>query len=230
MAANGPEAHVAWLEADRGTAIEDRATLAAFMDEEAAAFARGAVDDYTRARVQHDPDELFAQPAFAAMLATARAEAYPVALTMIAETIEAALASQAEDRAAQRHGLMWVVLKAFDRRPRPDAVSAPAWDAARAELLRWIGTGMLRLPKTTDAVARLVRRSVAGADAGERPARPRRLRAAARRHARRPRRDRRAVRDVRKRTIARPGACRNVMSARKESKRVLKRYDVMTGE
>jgi hypothetical protein len=153
MAANGPEAHVAWLEANRGTAIEDRATLAAFMDEEAAAFARGAVDDYTRARVQHDPDELFAQPAFAAMLATARAEAYPVALTMIAETIEAALASQAEDRAAQRHGLMWVVLKAFDRRPRPDAVSAPAWDAARAELLRWIGTGMLRLPKTTDAVA-----------------------------------------------------------------------------
>jgi hypothetical protein len=153
MAANGPEAHVAWLEANRGTAIEDRATLAAFMDEEAAAFARGAVDDYTRARVQHDPDELFAQPAFAAMLATARAEAYPIALTMIAETIEAALASQAEDRAAQRHGLMWVVLKAFDRRPRPDAVSAPAWDAARAELLRWIGTGMLRLPKTTDAVA-----------------------------------------------------------------------------
>ena len=51
-------------------------------------------------------------------------EAYPIALTMIAETIEAALAPQAEDRAAQRHGLMWVVLKAFDRRPRPDAVGA----------------------------------------------------------------------------------------------------------
>jgi hypothetical protein len=146
-------AHVAWLEANRGTAIDDRATLAAFLDEEAAAFARGLVDDYTRARVQHDPDELFAQPAFAAMLATARAEAYPVALTMIAEAIEAALASQAEDRAAQRHGLMWVVLKGFDRRPRPDTVGAPTWDAARAELLRWIGTGMLRLPKTTDAIA-----------------------------------------------------------------------------
>ncbi len=164
------------------------------MDEEAAAFARGAVDDYTRARVQHDPDELFAQPAFAAMLATARAEAYPIALTMIAETIEAALASQAEDRAAQRHGLMWVVLKAFDRRPRPDAAARPAWDAARAELLRWIGTGMLRLPKTTDAIAELVRRSAARADAGARPARPRRLRAPARRHACRPRGDRRAFR------------------------------------
>jgi hypothetical protein len=30
---------VAWLEANRGTAIDDRATLAAFMDQEAAAFA-----------------------------------------------------------------------------------------------------------------------------------------------------------------------------------------------
>jgi hypothetical protein len=144
---------VAWLEANRGTAIDDRAALAAFMDEEAEAFVRGLVDDYTRARVQHDPDELFAQPAFAAMLATARAEAYPIALTMIGEAIEGALAPQAEDRAAQRHGLMWVVLKAFDRRQRPDAVAAPAWDAARTELLRWIGAGMPRLPKTTDAIA-----------------------------------------------------------------------------
>jgi hypothetical protein len=152
-AANEREAHVAFLEANRGSAIDDRATLAAFMDEEAAALAGGLVDDYTRARVQHDPVELFAQPAFAAMHATARAEAYPIALTMIAETIEAALASQAEDRAARRRGLMWVVLKAFDRRPRPDAVGAPAWDAARTELLRWIGAGMLRLPKTTDAIA-----------------------------------------------------------------------------
>jgi hypothetical protein len=152
-AANEREAHVAFLEANRGTAIDDRATLAAFMDEEAAGFARGAVDDYTRARVPQDPDGLFAEPAFAAMLATARAEAYPIALTMIAETIEAVLAPHAEDRAAELRGLMWAVLKAFDRRPRPDAVGAPAWDAARAELLRWIGAGMLRLPKTTEAIA-----------------------------------------------------------------------------
>jgi hypothetical protein len=116
---------VAWVEANRGAAIDDRATLAAFMDEAAAAFASALVDDDTRARVQHEPDELFAQPAFAAMLATARGEAYPVALSMIAETIEGALAPYAEDRAAQRRGLMWVVFKAFDRRPRPDAVGHP---------------------------------------------------------------------------------------------------------
>ncbi len=144
---------MAFLEADREPAIDDRATLAAFMDEEAAALARGAVDDYTRARVRHDADELFAQPGFAAMLATARAEAYPITLTMIAAMIEVALATETRDRTAERRGLMWAVLKAFDRRPRPDAVGAAAWDAARAELLRWISTGMLRLPKTTEAIA-----------------------------------------------------------------------------
>jgi len=144
---------VAWVEANRGAAIDDRATLAAFMDEEATAFAHTLVDGDTRARVRHDPDELFAQPAFAAMLATARGEAYPIALSMIAEAIEGALAPHAEDRAAQQRGLMWVVFKAFDRRPRPDAVGAPAWDAARSKLLRWIGAGMLRLPKTTEAIA-----------------------------------------------------------------------------
>ena len=52
---------MALLEENRDT-IEDRATLAAFMDEEAEALARSAVDEYTRARVLHDPDELFAQP------------------------------------------------------------------------------------------------------------------------------------------------------------------------
>ena len=135
------------------TAIGDRATLAAFMDEEAEAFARGVVDDYTRARVLHDPDALFAEPAFAAMLATARAEAYPVALCMIAEAIEGALAAHAQDRTAELRGLMWAVFKAFDRRQRPDAVGAPAWDAARAELLHSIGALGHRPPKTNEVIA-----------------------------------------------------------------------------
>ena len=45
-AADRPGRHgVAWLEQSRDVAIDDRATLAAFMDEEADAFARDAVDD-----------------------------------------------------------------------------------------------------------------------------------------------------------------------------------------
>jgi hypothetical protein len=39
---------VAWFGGNRGSAIGDREALAAFLDEEAEAFARGTVDDYTR--------------------------------------------------------------------------------------------------------------------------------------------------------------------------------------
>ena len=84
----GPEAQVAWFGGSREAAIDDRAALVVFMDEEAEAFARSAVDAYTRARALQDADALFAQPEFAAMLAIARAEAYPIALIMVAEAIE----------------------------------------------------------------------------------------------------------------------------------------------
>jgi hypothetical protein len=138
---------------DGGSAIAQRDTLAAFMDEEAEALARSAVDAYTRARAPQDADALLAAPDVAALIAAARAEAYPVVLTMIAETVEGVLAPHAADRAALRRGLMWTALKAFGRRPRPGAVSAAVWDAARAELLRWVGSVMLRMPKTTEAIA-----------------------------------------------------------------------------
>ncbi len=144
---------MAWFGGFRGSAIEDRDVLAQFLDEEAEAFAKSAVDDYTRARALDDPDELFRQPAFARVLAAARAEAYPIALTMIAETIEAELAPQAFDRAVQLHGLIQVAQAAFDRRPRPDAVTASTWNAARAELVRWLGSVMVRLPKSSEEIA-----------------------------------------------------------------------------
>jgi hypothetical protein len=134
----------------RGPAIDDRDTLVVFLDEEAEAFARSVVDGYTRARARRDPEGLFARPAMAAVLATARAEAFPIALTLVAEAIEAALAPQAYDRAAQLHGLIGAAQAAFDRRPPSPAVTAPAWSAARAGIVRWLGDIMLRLPKTTD--------------------------------------------------------------------------------
>ena len=46
-----PEAQVAWIGQDRGADIADRDTPAAFMEEEAEALARSAVDGHTRARV-----------------------------------------------------------------------------------------------------------------------------------------------------------------------------------
>lgn len=137
----------------RGPAIDDRDTLVVFLDEQAEAFARSVVDDYTRARARRDPEGLLARPAMAAVLATARAEAFPIALTLVAEAIEAALAPQAYDRAAQLHGLIGVAQAAFDRRPPSPAVTASAWNAARAGVVRWLGAIMLRLPKTTDEMS-----------------------------------------------------------------------------
>jgi hypothetical protein len=140
----------------RGSALDDREALADFMDEEAEAFARSAVDDYARVRARQDADGLFAQPAFAAMLAKARAEAYPIALILVAETVEAALAPQAYDRAAQLHGLIAVAQAAFDRRPPPPPLTASAWNAARGEIVRWLSEVTLHPlrnpPKTTNEI------------------------------------------------------------------------------
>jgi hypothetical protein len=132
--------------------MDDREALAVFMDAEAEAFAHTVVDDYTRARVRQDAHGLFAMPDFAAILAKARAEAYPIALILVAEAVESALAPQAYDRAAQLHGLITVAQAAFDRRPAPPAVRPPAWNAARAEMVRWLSSVMLYPPKTANEI------------------------------------------------------------------------------
>ena len=132
--------------------LDDREALATFIDEEAEAFARSAVDGYTRARARHDAEELFAQAAFAAVLAKARAEAYPIALALAAEAVESALAPQAHDRAAQLHGLIAVAQAAFDRRPAPAPVTPIAWQTARAVVVRTLGEVMLHPPRTTNAI------------------------------------------------------------------------------
>jgi hypothetical protein len=136
--------------ARRKPAIDDAATLAAFMDAEAEALASRAVDDYARARARVDALELFAEPGFAAMLATARAEAFAIALTMVAEMVDSALAPHGADRAVQRRGLIAVARDAFDRRPAP--IPLPAWDTAAVEMARWLGEGARHPPRTTDEI------------------------------------------------------------------------------
>ena len=101
----------------RKSAIEDGEALAAVMDAEADALACGTVDDYTRARARTDADRLFAQPRFAPILATARAETYPIALTLVAEMLESTLASQVGDRAARLRALLALARTAFARHP-----------------------------------------------------------------------------------------------------------------
>jgi hypothetical protein len=134
----------------RKLALDDCAALSAFMEAEAEIFAATAVDDYARARALTDDIALFAEPRFAAVLATARADAFPFALTMVAEMIESALSPQASDRAAQLRGLVAVARDAFDLRSEP--LPTAAWDTAGIEMARWLGTAASRAPRTTDAI------------------------------------------------------------------------------
>ena len=143
---------MALIGADRGAPIEDRAALAVFIGEEAEAFARGAVDGYTRARVRGDADAVMARPELAAAVTIACGEALPLAFILVAQMVESALAAKARDRAAQLDAVVAVAQAAFDRRPRPPAMTIAAWAAGRAELLRWLGEAASYPPKATNAI------------------------------------------------------------------------------
>jgi hypothetical protein len=127
--------------------------LAAFIGEEADAFARGTVDGYTRARVRGDAAAILARPELAGSIATACGEAFPIALILVAQAVESALAAEVSDRAARLDGLIEVAQAAFDRHPRPAAMTIAAWAAGRAELGRWLGEAASYPPKGTNAIA-----------------------------------------------------------------------------
>jgi hypothetical protein len=133
-------------------AIEDRDGLAAFMDEQAQAFARDAVENYTRARARQDIDALLADPSFAAAIEKAYAEAYPIALSLVAEMVDGVLAPETDDRRAQLRGLVAVVQAAFDRRGAPPAIALSAWKAARQEIGGWLSEAALHPPKTINEI------------------------------------------------------------------------------
>jgi len=136
--------------ARRKPALDDCAALAAFMDAEAEAFAASAVDDYARARALIDDIALFADPRVAALLATARSEAFAFALTMVAEMIESALSPQPGERAARLRGLVAVAREVFDRRAEP--LPTAAWDTAGIEMARQLGAAASHAPRTTDEI------------------------------------------------------------------------------
>jgi hypothetical protein len=152
-AAGAREGQVALLGGSRlELAIGDGDALAAFMDEQAQAFARNAVDDYARARARRDFDTLLDDHSFAAAVEKAYAEAYPITLGLVAEMVEGVLARETGDRQAYLHGLVAVVQAAFDRRGAPPAIPLSAWNAARLEIGRWLGEVALSPPKTVNDI------------------------------------------------------------------------------
>ena len=138
-------------------AIGDRDALAAFIGEEAEAFARGTVDNYTRVRVKVEPetlaDTVLARPGLADLLATARAEAFPIALIVVTQAVASAFAVKAADRAAPLAGVTALAAEVFDRKPAPTAIAPAAWAAARGEIVRGLRDLARRPVKPTNEIA-----------------------------------------------------------------------------
>ena len=121
----------------RGGRIRDTASLGSFIDKQAAALAQRSVEDYARLRAGDQAEALFAEPAFRAAVERARAEAYPLALAMVGETVEGVLRPHAGEREhPMLYGLIRLILDIFDRKPMPQAIGA--WRATRQQLAQAI--------------------------------------------------------------------------------------------
>jgi hypothetical protein len=128
--------------------IRETEALADFLDERATLLAQNTVDEYTKGRAGPIAATIFADAAFGAALERARREAYPIALTMLAQTVEGALRPHATDMPAEfLRALEGVVLSVFDRHPVPACLTPQAWLATRDDVLRWLDDLPRRRPK-----------------------------------------------------------------------------------
>jgi hypothetical protein len=115
----------------------DAATLADFIDAQAAFLVQKGIYEYSRARAGHYSKVLFKEQQFLDAVERSRWRAYPLGLAMVGELVEGVLrplAGEAGDR--QLAALRDLVLSVFDRYPRPAVLDEHAWSEARAELAR----------------------------------------------------------------------------------------------
>jgi hypothetical protein len=132
----------------RRSGIRTTEALADFLDERATLLAQDSVDEYIKGRAGPIAATIFADVAFGAALERARREAYPIALTMLAQAVEGVLHPHAGDKAADvLRALEGVVLSVFDRHPVPAGLSPQAWLATRDDVLRWLDDLPRRRPK-----------------------------------------------------------------------------------
>jgi hypothetical protein len=128
--------------------IDDDASLADFVDRQAAFVAQKGIYEYARARAGHYAKVLFGEPDFQRAIEEARWQAFPLGLSMVAEV--ATLVLQ-EKTAASRHAVLGevsaITLRVFDRYPVPGALDAAAWRQARADLVERLSRIGLHPPK-----------------------------------------------------------------------------------
>jgi hypothetical protein len=137
----------------RRNTIVDRATLSAFIEEEAGLLAERAVHEYASVCAGPDVLTLLADTAFRASFEQSRWEAYPLALAMVGETTDGVLRAHAgDDPAALGMGILKLILDVFDGKPPPEPVGSSAWSIARKEIAVSLGELARRPGRPIDAI------------------------------------------------------------------------------
>lgn len=137
--------------------VRSTTELADFIDQQAAFLAQKGIYEYSRARAGPYAKVLFREPAFLEAVEQSRWRAFPLALAMVAEAVDAALRRAANEPRALALGLTDLVLSVFDRYPVP-ALGAAEWAALRQTLARDLGLigmhGIKRVPDIPERFAK----------------------------------------------------------------------------
>ncbi|MEZ5786760.1 MAG: hypothetical protein R3D62_09930 [Xanthobacteraceae bacterium] len=127
--------------------VRSAAELADFVDEQSAFLAQKGIFEYSRARAGPYAKVLFREPAFLEAVEGARWRAYPLALAMVAEAVDAALRHGTNEPQALHSALNALVLSVFDRYPVPASLGAAEWEERRQSLARDLGLIAMHSPK-----------------------------------------------------------------------------------
>lgn len=126
--------------------IRDLATVASFVDENAAFLMQKGLYEYSRARAGHYSKVLFGEPEFQRAVEVARWRAYPLGLTIVAEAVEGVLRERLPE-APVLPLLSESILAVFDHYPTPEALGTQEWQTLRSELARRLQLIGLHPPK-----------------------------------------------------------------------------------
>lgn len=127
--------------------IAHAATLAAFIDEQAAYVIQKGIYDYAQARAGPYTKLLAKDPAFLDAVERSRWEAYPLGLAMLGELADGVLRPGLTNERAMLDRLIALVLGIFDRYPPPPQLGDTRWAELRDELARKLAQVGMHPPK-----------------------------------------------------------------------------------
>lgn len=124
----------------RPPAIRDAASLADFLDRQAAFLVQKGIYEYSRARAGPYSKMLLVESSFVESANVARWRAYPLGLAMVAEAAEGVLRGpEGRPEPPLAAAIGRITLGVFDRYPVPEPLGTDKWAAAREELGQRLG-------------------------------------------------------------------------------------------